>query len=132
MDNAAAYFIAHQDSIQHKPSKPLKFLLQHHLYLYSTYAFQCKFNRKRIPSFSLSVPALPGFPPCLWPGEICSHSSESLSVAARLAGDDTGRCTLLERHFLGLVMIERVSNLTYPTLQHCLRMLYTTNGNSEH
>ena len=28
-------------------------------------------------------------------------------------------------------MKERVSKLTYPTLQHCLRMLYTTNGNSK-
>ena len=27
---------------------------------------------------------------------------------------------------------ERVSKLTYPTLQHCLRMLYTMNGNSKH
>ena len=26
------------------------------------------------------------------------------------------------------IMKERVSKLTYPTLQHCLRMLYTTNG----
>ena len=25
-------------------------------------------------------------------------------------------------------MKERVSNLTYPTLQHCLRMLYTMNA----
>ena len=30
------------------------------------------------------------------------------------------------------VMKERVSKLTYPTLQHCLRMLYTMNGNSKH
>ena len=29
-------------------------------------------------------------------------------------------------------MKERVSKLTYPTLQHCLRMLYTMNGNSKH
>ena len=29
-------------------------------------------------------------------------------------------------------MEEKVSKLTYPTLQHCLRMLYTTNGNSKH
>ena len=29
-------------------------------------------------------------------------------------------------------MKERVSKLTYPTLQHCLRMLYTVNGNSKH
>lgn len=58
-------------------------------------------QQKEDTLISLLVPALPGFPPCLWPGEICSHSSESLSVAARLAGDDTGRCTLLERHFLG-------------------------------
>ena len=28
-------------------------------------------------------------------------------------------------------MKERLSKLTYPTLQHCLRMLYTTNGNSK-
>ena len=27
---------------------------------------------------------------------------------------------------------DRVSKLTYPTLQHCLRMLYTMNGNSKH
>ena len=26
------------------------------------------------------------------------------------------------------IMKERVSKLTYPTLQHCLRMLYTTNS----
>ena len=31
-----------------------------------------------------------------------------------------------------LIMKERVSKLTYPTLQHCLRMLYTMNGNSKH
>ena len=31
-----------------------------------------------------------------------------------------------------LKMKERVSKLTYPTLQHCLRMLYTMNGNSKH
>ena len=30
------------------------------------------------------------------------------------------------------LMKERVSKLTYPTLQHCLRMLYTMNGNSKH
>ena len=30
-----------------------------------------------------------------------------------------------------LEMKERVSKLTYPTLQHCLRMLYTMNGNSK-
>ena len=30
------------------------------------------------------------------------------------------------------LMKERVSKLTYPTLQHCLRMLYTINGNSKH
>ena len=29
-------------------------------------------------------------------------------------------------------MKERVSKLTYPMLQHCLRMLYTMNGNSKH
>ena len=29
-------------------------------------------------------------------------------------------------------MKEGVSKLTYPTLQHCLRMLYTMNGNSKH
>ena len=29
-------------------------------------------------------------------------------------------------------MKERVSKLTYPTLRHCLRMLYTMNGNSKH
>ena len=29
-------------------------------------------------------------------------------------------------------MKEKVSKLTYPTLKHCLRMLYTTNGNSKH
>ena len=29
-------------------------------------------------------------------------------------------------------MKERVSKLTYPTLQHCLRRLYTMNGNSKH
>ena len=32
----------------------------------------------------------------------------------------------------GELMKERVSKLTYPTLQHCLRMLYTINGNSKH
>ena len=30
------------------------------------------------------------------------------------------------------LMKERVSKLTYPTLQQCLRMPYTTNGNSKH
>ena len=34
-------------------------------------------------------------------------------------------------HFNKL-MKERVSKLTYPTLQHCLRWLYTMNGNSKH
>ena len=29
-------------------------------------------------------------------------------------------------------MKERVSKLTYPTLQHCQRMLYTINGNFKH
>ena len=29
-------------------------------------------------------------------------------------------------------MKERVRKLTYPTLQHCLRILYTMNGNSKH
>ena len=29
-------------------------------------------------------------------------------------------------------MKERVSKLTYPMLQHCLRMLHTMNGNSKH
>ena len=29
-------------------------------------------------------------------------------------------------------MKERVSKLTYPMLQHCLRMLYTMNSNSKH
>ena len=29
-------------------------------------------------------------------------------------------------------MKERVSKLTYPTLQHCLRRLYTMTGNSKH
>ena len=29
-------------------------------------------------------------------------------------------------------MKERMSKLTYPTLQPCLRKLYTTNGNSKH
>ena len=29
-------------------------------------------------------------------------------------------------------MKERVSKLTYPTLQQCLRRLYTMNGNSKH
>ena len=29
-------------------------------------------------------------------------------------------------------MKERVSKLTYPTLQHCLRMMYSMKGNAMH
>ena len=35
-------------------------------------------------------------------------------------------------YYMFLWMKERVSKLTYPTLQHCLRMLHTMNGNSKH
>ena len=31
-----------------------------------------------------------------------------------------------------VLMKETVSKLTYPTLQHCLRVLYTRNGTSRH
>ena len=37
-----------------------------------------------------------------------------------------------EYFFTTSEMKERVSKLIYPTLQHCLRMLYKMNGNSKH
>ena len=49
-----------------------------------------------------------------------------------------GACICVIRSFqfniskIVINMKERVSKLTYPTLQHCLRMLYTMNGNSKH
>ena len=60
------------------------------------------------------------------------RSSLSVSVTAdSLICSTTFACFLLSCENK-LQMKERVSKLTYPTLQHCLRMLYTMNGNSKH
>ena len=46
--------------------------------------------------------------------------------------DSVGKIEREKKRVSNVGMKERVSKFTYPTLQHCLRMLYTTNGNSKH
>ena len=63
------------------------------------------------------------------------NGSHLLYIVQRGCGhyyDVEARCSIFTNARFLIKMKERVSKLTYTTLQHCLRMLYTMNGNSKH